>query len=228
MRIVFCHQEADSTGDSLRAAIEGSCEIVDWHAHAGEAAPSLTDVGAVVALGGLTNPDDGEAWLEGERAFLRDAVEHGLGVLAICLGAQLLAQSLGGSAFRLERPEIGFYDARPTDEGRADALIAPLGSPFPAFEWHDYGFDPPPRSVLLATTDSWHNQAFRCGERAWGLQYHIEVDRCRTRYWLSAGADNARARGFSPDALRERAELEADAYERGARALMQRFVEASR
>ena len=225
---MFCHQEADSTGDSLRrAAEERRCEIVDWHACAGEPPPSLDGVAALVPLGGLTNPDEAAPWLASERDLLREAVGRGTPVLAICLGAQLLAQALGADAYRLEQPEIGFYDARLTRDGIADPVLPPTG-PFPVFSWHDYGFDLPDGSVRLAGTGTWENQAFRHGERAWGLQYHVEVDRARMVHWLDAGSEQVRARGFDPEALQARALLEAPAYELAARELMHRFLDVAR
>ena len=222
---MFCHQERDSTGDSLRQAAEQrGCEIIDWHAHAGEPPPSLDGVAALVPLGGLTNPDEAVPWLETERALLREAVDRGTAVLAICLGSQLLAQALGAAAYRLEQPEIGFYDAALTAAGRDDPLL-PETESFPIFSWHDYGFDLPVGATRLARTSTWENQAFRYGDRVWGLQYHIEVDRARMLDWLEAGAEPARARGFDPAALTARALSESPAYEVGARALMHRFLD---
>ena len=225
---MFCHQEADSTGDSLRqAAEERRCEIVDWHARAGEPPPSLDGVDALVPLGGLTNPDDAAPWLERERALLREAVARGTAVLAICLGAQLLAQALGADAYRLERPEIGFYVAELTADGLEDPVL-PAADPFPVFAWHDYGFDLPDGAVRLARTSTWENQAFRLGERVWGLQYHVEVDRPRMLHWLDAGSELVRARGFEPAVLRARAQRESPAYELAARRLMHRFLDVAR
>ena len=224
---MFCHQEGDSTGDSLRrAAEERGCEIVDWHAHAGETAPSLDGVAALVPLGGLTNPDEAPPWLEAERAVLREAVERGTAVLAICLGSQLLAQALGAPAYRLTQPEIGFYDAHPTGHGRDDPVLSADG-PFPVFAWHDYGFDLPAGARHLAHTGTWGNQAFRHGERVWGLQYHVEVDRPRMLDWLEVGSELARARGFDPAVLRARVIAESSGYETAARALMHRFLDVA-
>ena len=43
-------------------------------------------------------------------------------------------------------------------------------------QWHEDAIvDLPPGAVLLARSSKYPNQAFRVGDRAWGLQFHIET-----------------------------------------------------
>ena len=52
------------------------------------------------------------------------------------------------------------------------------------FQWHMDTFEPPAGATLLATGDQVRHQAFRVGERAWGIQWHLEIDRPELESWL--------------------------------------------
>jgi GMP synthase (glutamine-hydrolysing) len=64
---------------------------------------------AVIAMGGPMNVNDDERlpWLRDEKALICDAVRAGVPYFGACLGAQLLAASLGGKVFQGEKPEVG-------------------------------------------------------------------------------------------------------------------------
>ncbi|MBB6673854.1 gamma-glutamyl-gamma-aminobutyrate hydrolase family protein [Cohnella nanjingensis] len=55
-------------------------------------------------------------WLAEEKRFIRSAVREGVRVLGICLGAQFLAETLGGRVFRNADKEIGWHPVRRTAE----------------------------------------------------------------------------------------------------------------
>lgn len=69
-----------------------------------------------------------------------------------------------------------------------DLLLAGMPRPFFGFEWHWYGFQAPPGATLLARNESTH-QAFRVQNRAWGLQFHIEVTAATLAEWADAATD---------------------------------------
>src|ERR1700758_1528507 len=79
--------------------------------HAGEALPAMDDFDALIAMGGPMNIYDHARcpWLVAEKALIRAAIEHGKRVLGICLGAQLIADQLGGRVTRNQETEIGWF-----------------------------------------------------------------------------------------------------------------------
>jgi GMP synthase-like glutamine amidotransferase len=154
----------------------------------GEALPAVTDLGGVVAMGGPMGVADGAVypWLAGERALLAIAVARSLPVLGVCLGSQQLAAALGAEVTRGSEPEIGLGRVELTPEGRADPVLGPAGDDaagLPVVHWHSDTFEVPPGAVRLAFSDRYANQAFRAGPRAYGLQFHVEVDRALARGW---------------------------------------------
>ncbi|HEX3813679.1 MAG TPA: type 1 glutamine amidotransferase [Mycobacteriales bacterium] len=163
--------------------------------HVGDPLPAGVDGhDALVMLGGEMGVYDDVPWLEPAKALLREAVGTGQPVLAICLGAQLLADALGGRVeiAAAEGPEIGPALVAKRDHAVHDALFGPMPLAPDVLQWHyDSISELPPGSMLLASSTRYTNQAFRVGERAWGLQFHIETTPEMVRGWArSDGLDD--------------------------------------
>lgn len=144
----------------------------------------------VVSLGGVMGAYDevDHPWLRTEKEFLADTVAAGVPTLGICLGAQLLADALGGRAFRSQTgPEIGMVEADLTGEGKTDPVVGGLTGVVPT--WHFDTFDLPPGATLLASSDRFPI-AFRYGS-AIGIQSHPEADPAIVEEWMAdpAAAD---------------------------------------
>ncbi len=84
-----------------------------------------------------------------------------------------------------ERPEVGLLEVELTDEGRADPLFAGLDQPLVSLQWHGDTFELPQGAVRLARSADVANQAFRAGERAYGVQFHLEVTAEMAREWAA-------------------------------------------
>jgi len=153
-----------------------------------QAEPALARYDGLVVLGGSMNLDEIDAYphLGAEMQIMREALKRDLPVLGICLGAQLLSAALGARVRRNPIREIGWYRLDCTDAARSDPLCRHLCAASHVFEWHGYTFDLPAGAVHLASTASCRQQAFRFGERAYGLQFHLEADAAQIRSWLRA------------------------------------------
>jgi GMP synthase (glutamine-hydrolysing) len=158
-----------------------------------EARPDVGRYDGLVVLGGPMNVDQAGRYphLAVEIEAIREAMRREMPVLGICLGAQLLAAALGASVRPHTVPEIGWYQLHPTAAAREDRLLRHFDGSQPVFQWHAYTFDLPRGAALLASTDSCSHQAFRFGERAYGLQFHLEADEALIRRWLSVPAYRA-------------------------------------
>src|SRR5436190_4349927 len=184
----------------------------------GEVLPAVSDLDGIVAMGGPMGVIDGAVhpWLAGERALLAMGVARGLPVLGVCLGSQQLAAALGGEVTQGPEPEVGLGRVELTPEGRADPGVGPGADGaggLPVVHWHGDTFGLPPGAVRLASSARYPNQAFRAGRRAYGLQFHVEVDRALAEGWklhLPPGVE-----------LGERGRAE---VERVGRSLLERFV----
>lgn len=153
--------------------------------------PSFPDPGELdllIVMGGPMSIND-EArfpWLSVEKRFVAAAIDQGVGVLGVCLGAQLIASVLGSRVYPGPEKEIGWFPIR------AVPASAPTFS-FPAvtevFHWHGETFDLPPTAVRLAESEVTPNQAFQVGTRVLGLQFHLETTPEAARALLEACRD---------------------------------------
>jgi GMP synthase (glutamine-hydrolysing) len=131
--------------------------------------------------------DHGHAWLAAEKRFLRDAVEQDVPVWGVCLGAQLLAASLGARVYPGPRPEVGVLPVELTEAAAADPVFGAAPGRMPTLQWHGDTFDLPDGATLLASSPAYRNQAFRVG-RSYGLQFHLEVPAELAAQWAEVPA----------------------------------------
>lgn len=171
---------------------------------------------AVVMMGGFmgAHETDSHPWLAEEKRWLAKRVAGDTPVLGICLGAQLLADALGGRAFTAPRPEVGVADVRLTGAGSRHPVASRLGPR--AFFAHQDTFEVPPEGTLLATTEE-YPAVFELGS-ALGVQFHPETPADEALRWADdPGFDLLERAGIArEDYAREVREHEAEAEEAAA------------
>ena len=226
------HQADAGPGVFAEEMRERGIELDEWAlAERGTAPPAeIATYDAVLTFGGAMHADqeDRHPWLRFEKDFLAAMLDDGMPLLAVCLGNQVLAQAAGGGARRASEPEIGWFDVEVTEEGAADPVIGPLAPSFTAFQWHSYEALPPDEAVVLARSPVCA-QAYRVGERAWGIQFHAEVSASDAGKWVDdyRSDEDAVRIGVDPDALRAETEKRIGDWNRFGRELCGRFLDAA-
>jgi GMP synthase (glutamine-hydrolysing) len=231
--LAIVHQTDAGPGVFADALADRGVELDEWLLSERGTGPKLeiADYDAVLTFGGAMHADqeDTHPWLRFEKDFLAAMIDDGMPILAVCLGSQLLADAGGGSARRATEPEIGWLQVEVTDEGRADPLIGPLAPSFEAFQWHSYEAVPPEGAAILARS-AVCAQAYRIGERAWGIQAHPEVSVADALAWVDdyrADEDAIRI-GVDPEALRAETEEKIAAWNELGSELCGRFIDVLR
>lgn len=151
-----------------------------------EASPDVGRYNGLVVLGGpMSALDiDRHPHLGVEIDSIRQAVDSGIPILGICLGAQLIASALGARIRRNPVREIGWYEVAPTAVGWEDPLFSKFDGAEQVFQWHGDTFTLPHGAQHLAESEDCANQAFRIGESVYGVQFHLEADQALIERWL--------------------------------------------
>jgi GMP synthase (glutamine-hydrolysing) len=151
-----------------------------------DAQPSLYGYDGLIVLGGPMSVNDTNRLphLITELKVIEDALRREIPVLGICLGAQLIAKTLGADVYPNREKEIGWYDVSPTQEAFNDPLLMELQKTEKIFQWHAETFDIPKSTSHLAFSSLCANQAFRYGTKVYGFQFHMEVDAPMIHRWL--------------------------------------------
>jgi len=230
--LAIVHQTDAGPGvfaDEIRAR---GAELDEWLLPSGAGPPGdPMAYDAVMTFGGSMHADQ-EArhpWLTEEKALLARLLDAGVPLLGVCLGSQLLAEAAGAAVEAAPDPEIGWLPIELTAEGVSDPLLAPLAPRFTAFQWHSYRSPLPPGAVALARSPA-ALQAFRAGERTWGIQFHAEVTEHDAVSWAERYDEDPKAVeiGVDPDALATSIRERIEPWSRLGRALCGRFLDLAK
>ena len=207
-RVLVVEHQSDAglglVGERLR---EAAVETVVVGPDSGVDVPeSLHGYDGLIVLGGSMGPTEDERapWLPATRRLLAEGVASGTPTLGICLGAQLLVTATGGHVRLMPQgPEVGVHGVRFHDGVAQDPLFGGLaGAELPAMQWHWLEADVLPENAsLLASNGACQNQAFRVGERAWGVQFHPEALADTAQDWANEEGADLRKIGMRAEEL---------------------------
>jgi GMP synthase (glutamine-hydrolysing) len=230
MKPVLCvrNDRDDTLGITVSALTEHGVPVSRLDAFDAEVRwPGLDEISGLVVFGGEMNVDETNRYpyLLTQRELMRSAVDAGLPVLGICLGAQMLARALEARVYRAPIRELGFKPVRLTEAGESDPLLGAFHSGDRVFQWHEDTFELPDGAELLAVGDDVPVQAFRKGPNAWGVQFHFEIDAAGVGAWLRVAEPSLeRVWKRSADQVREELRLYLDAQQQRSRQLFSAFA----
>jgi GMP synthase-like glutamine amidotransferase len=171
----------------LHAPFEPPGTIENWileHKHhisttklwLGDAPPCVDEFDALVIMGGPMSIHDESKleWLKSEKRLIGETIRKEKKILAVCLGAQLVAEALGATVRENTYPEIGFFPVEFSKKAPLSFLPL-LPEKITTFHWHSETFDTPVSAICLASSGACKNQAYAVADRILAIQFHPEV-----------------------------------------------------
>lgn len=166
-----------------------------FEAEEGEIPSTLENYRGLIIMGGPMGVYEMETYhhLKVVSRLIREAINRNLKVLGICLGAQLIAHTLGAKVFKGPSQEIGWQYINLTEEGLRDPImlsfakhpsVGDIWRRFKVFHWHGDTFELPLGAVHLARSTMYENQAFRYKDNVYSFQFHIEINKKMLDEWL--------------------------------------------
>lgn len=195
--LIVVHQEHSTPGKVGEFLIRRGYALDRRCPNLGDPLPDrLDDYAAALVFGGpMSANDDHMDGIKAELDWLeRTALPSDRPLLGICLGAQQIARVLGAKVgpHQDERVEIGYVDVRPTG-----ACTRFLQEPTVFYQWHSETFEIPKDAVHLAENDAFPGQAFRYGDRVYGIEFHPEMTLEMIDRWSTSENGSARIVEFA-------------------------------
>lgn len=171
------HVAFEGLGSIAGWAAANRCPVTGSRMFVGDILPPITAFDLLVIMGGPMSVNDEvqHPWLVDEKRFIKQVMQAGKMVLGICLGAQLIASSVGAPVRPNRQKEIGWFPVEKTGAAKQVAVGSALADRVDVFHWHGETFELPTGAVHLARSKGCKHQAFALGRRIIGLQYHLET-----------------------------------------------------
>ena len=171
------HVNYEGPGSVLRWARQKGHGFTRTRMNDGDRLPSADSFDMLIVMGGPMSVHDqtSHPWLAEEKRFIDQAIRDGKKILGVCLGAQLIAQTLGAKVSRGKEREIGWFPVRKVDDARRSEFAQALPDEMDVLHWHGEAFDLPRGAVHLLRSAAFEHQAFAYLGRVVGLQFHLEL-----------------------------------------------------
>ncbi len=149
--------------------------------------PDISKYNALIVLGGHMGVYESDKYthIKTECRLIEDALKKNIPILGICLGSQLLAHVLGATVKKHSIREVGWCDVNFLESAKDDPFFAHYNQSEKLFQLHGDTFDIPKSATQMAYSEQCNSQAFKYGENAYGLQFHLEVDSLMIERWLT-------------------------------------------
>ena len=193
--IVLQHLEREGPGLFVQIAEERGFDVCTFRMDLGDSLPELSNEDLLLVLGGpmgirdIGNPNF--PWLQKEVDLIKEALTHEVGIIGVCLGAQLLAYAAGGDVELLKEEtshkplaEIGWHTVLSNVFEKDNKLSILLSKPFPVLHWHGDRILLPTTAEVIASSSRCKEQLFQIGPLAYGIQFHVEIENEMVNRWI--------------------------------------------
>jgi GMP synthase-like glutamine amidotransferase len=138
--------------------------------------PDINTFDILIVMGGPMGIFDYEEfpWLKDEQDFIKKAISSDKKIIGICLGAQLIAYSLGADIYKNKYKEIGWFPLKKDFYLEDSFLKDIIPENFTAFHWHGDTFDLPEGAISIASSEACKNQGFIYNDKVFAFQFHLE------------------------------------------------------
>jgi GMP synthase-like glutamine amidotransferase len=171
------HVPFENPGIILEWAFKRNYQVTCTRVYQTAIFPDMKEFDWLIIMGGPMNIYEEEQypWLKEEKEFIKRAIEENKLILGLCLGAQLIADVIGGRVIKNTCKEIGWFPVSLTQEAQNLSMFSFLPHQPMVFEWHGDTFvDLPKETVHIAYNEACKNQAFVYQNRIFGFQFHLE------------------------------------------------------
>lgn len=142
---------------------------------------------AIFILGGPMSANDDFDYLKREKTLIKKTLDDHIPLMGICLGSQLIASVCGGSVYKGNKKEIGWYNVKIKKDGQNNLFSSFMENEIEVFQWHGETFVLPPDAEILSASDL-YTQAFKINT-AFGIQFHFEVTKDMILNWIKEYAN---------------------------------------
>ena len=206
------------TGNTIKSLLDSGNDFEDWFIacsglsksrfvvrslHFGESLVNLNRISAIIITGSPAFITDEEAWNFIGASYIKEAHKSGIPILGVCYGHQLLAWTFGGKVgFNAEGRSIGTIPIKLKESAKNDLLFGGLPERFNVNVSHQQSVvELPPKATELALTSSNNLQAFRLGEKTWGIQFHPEFSKDINLIYIDERSMAIKDEGLDPKKL---------------------------
>jgi len=202
MQRLFIIQNYVVEGPGLfyKIAQERGFDIQIIHLYLEDNLPKVNPSDIVLILGGPMGVKDIDNikfhWLEKEVLFIKSLLNKRIGIIGVCLGAQLLSYASGGDVEVLKggipirpMPELGWSEIYSVSNSSKNELSLMIKKPTKVLHWHADRILLPPNAVLLGESNYCKEQLFKIHNRAYGLQFHVESVEGMVENWINIDRD---------------------------------------